>query len=106
VSSATDRTLLADSGALFVWASLAESHGIPGIPEWAEWFLGQLEKHKALVPLVGIGCNPVLVKGNKEQFLAWLSDGLWGGDIHFPAGSGPVHLPSFELRQVFSPAAN
>src|SRR5438445_13170468 len=27
------------SGALFVWASLAEIRGIPGIPEWAEWFL-------------------------------------------------------------------
>jgi hypothetical protein len=106
VSSATDRTLLADSGALFVWASLSEIRGIPGIPEWAEWFLGQLEKHKALVPLVGIGCNPVLVKGNKEQFLAWLSDGLWGGDIHFPAGSGPVQWPSFDLRQVFSPATD
>jgi hypothetical protein len=39
-SSGTDRTLLADSGSLFVWASLAEIHGIPGVPEWAEWFLG------------------------------------------------------------------
>lgn len=106
VSSATDRTLLADSGALFVWASLAEIRGIPGIPEWAEWFLGQLEKHKALVPLVGIGCNPVLVKGNKEQFLSWLSDGVWGGEIHFPAEGGPVHWPSFDLPKVFSPATD
>jgi hypothetical protein len=105
-SSVSDRTLLADSGALFVWASLAEIHGIPGIPEWADWFVGQLQKHKALVPLVGIGCNPALVKGNKEQFLSWLSDGVWGGDIQFPQESGPIYWPSFDLQQVLLPAAD
>jgi hypothetical protein len=105
-SSVTDRTLLADSGGLFVWASIAEIHGIPGIPEWAGWFLGQLEKHKALVPVLGIECSPVLVKGNKEQFLSWLSDGVWGGDIRFPAESGPIHWPSFDLQQVLLPASN
>ena len=105
-SSVTDRTLLADSAALFVWASLAEIHGIPGIPEWADWFLGQLQKHKALVPLVGIGCNPVLAKGNKEQFLSWLSDGVWGGDIQFPQEIGPIHWPSFDLKQVLLPVAD
>jgi hypothetical protein len=104
IPSGTDRTLLADSGAMFVWASIAELHGIPGIPEWAEWFLGQLEKHKALVPVLGIGCSPVLVKGNKEQFLSWLSDGVWGGDFHFPAASGPIHWPRFDLQQVFLPS--
>jgi hypothetical protein len=105
-SSVTDRTLLADSGAMFVWASVAEIHGIPGIPEWAEWFLGQLEKHNALVSVLGIGFSPVLVKGNKEQFLSWLSDGVWGGDIHFPAASGPIHWPSFNLQQVLLPATD
>ena len=84
-SSGTDRTLLADSEALFVWASLAQIHGIPGIPDWAEWFLRELEKHKAVVPMLGLGCNPVLVKGNKEQFLSWISDSLWSGTIRFPA---------------------
>ena len=105
-SAASDRTLLADSGAMFLWSSVAEIHGIPGVPEWAAWFLGRLNKHKALVPLVGIGCNPVLVNGDKEQFLSWLSDGVWGGDIQFPQESGPVRWPSFDLRQVLSPAAD
>ena len=105
-SPVTDRTLLADSEAMFVWASLAETHGIPGIPEWANWFWGQIEKHKALVPLLGIGCSPILVKGNKEQFLSWLSDGVWGGDIHFPTESGPIHWPSFDLRQMVLPATD
>jgi hypothetical protein len=99
--SETDRTLLADSQALFVWASLAQIHGIPGIPDWAEWFLRQLERHKAVVPMLGLGCNPVLVKGNKEQFLSWISDSLWNGTIRFPADSGPIHWPNLDLRQTF-----
>ena len=101
--SGKDRTLLADSEALFVWASLAQIHGIPGIPDWAEWFLRQLEKHKALVPMLGLGCNPVLVKGSKEQFLSWISDSLWNGSICFPADSGPIHWPSLDLRQTLLP---
>ncbi|MGD0466765.1 MAG: hypothetical protein ABSA54_00160 [Terriglobales bacterium] len=99
--SGKDRTLLADSEALFVWSSLAQIHGIPGIPDWAEWFFGQLEKHKAVLPMLGLGCNPVLVKGNKEQFLSWLSDGLWNGTIHFPAENRPIHWPRWDLRQTF-----
>jgi len=99
--SGTDRTLLADSEALFVWASLANIHGIPGIPDWAEWFLGQLEKRKAVVPMLGLGCNPMLVKGNKEQFLSWLSNGLWSGAIRFPTESGLIRWPSFDLGRTF-----
>ena len=44
-------------------------HGIPGIPDWADWFAGELETHRAIMPALGIGCAPVLVKGEKEQFL-------------------------------------
>jgi len=101
--SGTDRTLLADSEALFVWGSLAHIHGIPGVPEWAEWFLGQLEREKAVVPMLGLGCNPVLVKGNKEQFLSWVGDGLWSGAILFPPETGPIHWPSLDLRQTLLP---
>jgi hypothetical protein len=92
-----------DSEALFLWASLAHIHGIPGIPEWADWFHAQLERHKAVIPALGIGCSPVLIKGNKEQFLSWLSDGLWSGSIQLPAETGPIRWPSLDLRRTFFP---
>jgi len=101
-ASGKDRTLLASSGALFVWASLAETYGIPGIPEWAEWFLGQLEKHKALVPVLGIGCSPTLVKGNKEQFPALVA-ACGTAPFAVPRIAGPIHWPSLDLRQTFLP---
>jgi len=38
MSASSGRTLLAGSDKRFVWASIAHIYGIPGIPEWADWF--------------------------------------------------------------------
>jgi hypothetical protein len=99
---ATGRTLLADSRPLFVWSSLAHIHGLPGVPEWADWFYHQLESHKALVPLLGVGCQPVLIQGNKQQFLSWLGKGVQSGDIEFPSETGPIQWGGSKLADVFS----
>jgi hypothetical protein len=56
-----------------------------------------------VIPALGIGCNPVLIKGNKDQFLSWLSDGLWSGSIQLPAETGPIRWPSLDLRRTFFP---
>lgn len=101
-SAATGRTLLADSGPAFVWSSLAHIHGLPGVPQWADWFYRQLESHKVLMPLLGIGCQPVLIKGNKEQFLAWLGKGVRSGELEFPTWTGPIQWKGSTLIDVFS----
>lgn len=98
VSAGSGRTLLASSANRFIWASLAHIHGIPGIPEWANWFAGELEMHKAIIRTLGIGCNPVLVKGEKEQFLDWISWGVESGAIKFPEETGSIHWPSLDLE--------
>ena len=104
VSAGSGRTLLASSENRFIWASLAHIHGIPGVPDWADWFAGELDSHKALVRAIGIGCNPVLVKGEKEQFLDWLSWGVESGAIHFPRETGSIRWPSLSLEDLFLPA--
>ena len=101
VSASSGRTLLASSENRFNWASLAHIHGIPGMPEWAEWFASELNTHRAIVPALGIGCNPVIVKGEKEQFLDWLSWGVESGAIRFREEAGSIHWPSFGLKDVF-----
>lgn len=101
-SAATGRTLLANSDALFVWSSLAHIHGLPGVPQWAEWFYRQLEIRKALMPLLGIGCQPILIKGNKQLFLSWLSKGVRSGQLEFPSQTGPIQWGSSTLADVFS----
>src|SRR5882762_6949778 len=104
-SASSGRTLLASSDNGFIWASLAHIHGIPGIPEWADWFAGELDTHKAIVRALGIGCNPVLIKGEKEQFLDWLSWAVESEAIKFPAETGSIRWPSLSLTDIFLPAS-
>ena len=100
-SATTGRVLLAHSSPHFVWTSLAQIHGLPGVPDWADWFYRQLERSSAIVPLAGIGCDPVLIKGEKAQFLSWLSDGVRSGQLPFPARTGPVEWPNLTLDHIF-----
>jgi len=101
---ARGRTLLAGSGKRFVWASIADIYGIPGIPEWANWFADELDTHRAVIHALGIGCDPVIVKGEKEQFLDWLSWGVESGAIRFPAETGSIRWPSMSLEDIFPQA--
>jgi hypothetical protein len=106
MSSNSGKTLLAGSDKRFVWASIAHLYGIPGVPEWADWFAGELDTHRALTRMLGIGCDPVIVKGEKAQFLDWLSWGVEGGAIDFPEGSGSIHWPSLNLGDIFLPCGS
>ena len=58
----------------------------------------------ALIPALGIGCNPVLVKGEKEQFLDWLSWGVESEAIRIPASTGSIRWTRFNLESLFLPA--
>jgi hypothetical protein len=98
--ASSGRTLLASSDSGFIWASIAQIHGIPGIPDWADWFAGELETHRAMIRVLGIGCAPVLIKGEKEQFLSWLSWGVESEAIRFPAGTGAIHWQSLGLKDI------
>jgi len=101
MSSNSGRTLLAGSDKHFVWASLAHIYGIPGVPEWSDWFADELNTHHALTHALGIGCDPVIVKGEKEQFLDWLSWGVESGAISLPAQTGSIRWPSVNLEDIF-----
>ena len=100
VSAGSGRTLLASSEKAFIWASLAHIHGIPGVPDWAEWFAEKLNTHRAIIPALGIGCDPVIVQGEKEQLLDWLSWGVESEAIRIPAETGSIHWPSLGLKDI------
>jgi hypothetical protein len=74
------------------------------MPGWADWFAGELETYQAIIPALGIGCAPVLIKGEKEQFLDWLSWGVESGAINLPAETGSIRWPSLSLEDLFLPA--
>jgi hypothetical protein len=104
VSASSGHTLLGGSDSRFVWSALAHIHGIPGVPEWADWFASELTSHKAIVRVLGIGCNPVLIKAEKAQFLDCLSWGVESEALKFPAETGSIHWPSLSLADIFLPA--
>src|SRR5246127_435511 len=98
----TGRTILAHSDTTFLWMSLTRIHGLPAVPEWADWFCKRLEAHRSTVPLLGIGCSPVMVRGSKTRFLRWLGQGVQHGLLPFPAASGRIVWPRLGLSDIFT----
>lgn len=91
------RTVLCNGESMFVLNRVARRFGLPVVPGWAPWFMDQLKRRKAIRPLVGLGCSPVLVQGTKQSFLDWISEGLKQGAIHIPEETGSI-------RWNFSPS--
>jgi hypothetical protein len=106
ISANSGRTLLASSDKHFVWTSVAHVFGIPGIPAWAGWFADELKTHRVLTHALGIGCDPVIIKGTKEQFLDWLGWGVESGAIQFPVGAGSIRWPGLSVQELFLPMDN
>jgi hypothetical protein len=102
-SATSGKTLLPGSDSRFIWASIADIYGLPGVPEWTHWFEEELKMHHVVTPALGIGCSPVIVKGEKEQFLDWLSWGVESEAIKFPVENGSTLWPSLSLQDIFEP---
>jgi hypothetical protein len=95
-----ERTILLHDSPQFAWASLAHVHGLPGTADWADWMASELKRLNAVQPLIGIGCNPVLVKGPKGLFMNCISRGLRDGMLQFPDSNGPIRWDRLSLSQL------
>jgi hypothetical protein len=93
-----NRTVVCDGDPVFVLYRVARRFGLPVVPDWAPWFTRELERRKAIQPLLGLGCSPVLVKGNKDRFLGWIGKALKAGSIRIPEGNGAL---SWKLGKNF-----
>lgn len=102
------RTILCDDNPAFILYRIAYRYGLPVVPEWASWFMRELTQRRSISPLLGLGCSPVLIRGNKHTFLKWIGRALRKGLIRVPVGNGSVSwkLPSTFLGTAQSfPAA-
>lgn len=88
------RTILCDDEPAFVLYRVACRYGLPAVPEWAPWFMRELNQRKAVVSLLGFGCSPVLIKGNKQGFLKWIGRALRERTIQVPETNGPISWKS------------
>jgi hypothetical protein len=97
------RTILCDDDPVFVLYRVAYRYGLPAVPEWAPWFMSQLNQRKSITPLLGLGCSPILIKGNKQTFLKWIGRALRERLIRIPQENGSV---SWKLPHPFLEQAN
>lgn len=88
------RTILCDDDPSFVLYRIAVRFGLPALPEWSAWFAQELARRKAIHPLIGLGCSPVVVKGTKKKFLAWIGHALKRGIIDIPDQAAAVTFGS------------
>ena len=72
------------------WATLVSFLGLPAEPSWADQVLGVVEAEERIVPLDGIGCQPVLISATTEEFLEWIGNGLRSQRLSFPQKNGPI----------------
>ncbi len=101
------RTILCDDDPAFVLYRISHRYGLPVVPEWAQWFIRELNQRKAITPLLGLGCSPVLVKGNKHTFIKWIGRALRERLVRIPEENGSISwkLPRTFLESVLSFAA-
>jgi hypothetical protein len=99
------RTILCDDDPVFVLYRVAYRYGLPAAPEWAPWFMRELKERKAIRPLLGLGCSPVLVKGNKETFLKWIGRALRERLIRIPEENGSISWKLPESATYHLPGA-
>lgn len=84
------RTILCDDDPVFVLYRVASRYGLPVVPEWAPWFMRELNQRKTIRPLIGLGCSPALVSGTKATFLKCIGKALREGLIHIPNENGSI----------------
>jgi hypothetical protein len=82
--SGGNRTVLCTDDASFILSRLTIRFGLPVVANWAPWFVQRLEKAKAISPLIGLRCSPVLVRGGKRMFLKWIGQALRRGELQIP----------------------
>ena len=70
------RTIVSAKEPPFIVARLADRFGLPVLPEWSDWMASELERRRAIQPLIGFGCDPVLVTATRKHLLKWIGAGL------------------------------
>ncbi|MDQ2948931.1 MAG: hypothetical protein M3Y27_23810 [Acidobacteriota bacterium] len=89
------RMILWDDNPEFVLYRLAAGLGLPVHPSWATWFRTVLARENRIQQLEGLGCRPLAITGNKNEFLEWIGHGLRLGQIKIPDESSPISWPRF-----------
>jgi hypothetical protein len=82
------------------WATVVSLLGLPADPEWGDVVLGGMRRDKLIRRLDGIGCNPAVVLGAREDLMERISQARKSGLLTFPESNGPILWPRFQMRET------
>jgi hypothetical protein len=86
------------------WATVVSLLGLPADPRWGDVVLGGMRRDKLIRRLDGIGCNPAVVQGTRDDLMERISEARKTGLLTFPASNGPILWPHFNLRDTWAMA--
>jgi hypothetical protein len=84
------------------WATVVTLLGLPGDPRWGNVVLGEMRQDKLIHRLDGIGCNPAVVIGTRENFMKRMGEARSMDLLPFPEKNGPVVWPQFAIRNALA----
>jgi hypothetical protein len=79
------------------WSTVVSLLGLPADPRWGNVVLGEMRKEKLMRRLDGIGCNPAVVIGTREDFMTRMGQARALGLLPFPEKNGPVVWPQYTI---------
>jgi len=71
--------------------------GLPADPRWNGWLLDWLKCENKLLPVQGIGCEPVAIAATRDELFQAVAKGLQEGALCFPKENGPILWPTFRM---------
>ena len=85
------------------WATVVSLLGLPADSRWGDVVLGDMRKEKRIRRLDGIGCDPALMSGTREDLMARMGHAQSFGLLPFPEKNGPILWPQYTMRDALNP---
>jgi hypothetical protein len=87
------------------WAIVVSLLGVPADPRWGETILGGMRRDKLVRRLDGIGCDPAIILGTRQDVMDRIGEALKGGLLALPEKNGPILWPRFDIRESLASAS-
>lgn len=87
------------------WATVVSLLGVPADPRWGETVLGGMRGDKLIRRLDGIGCNPAIILGTRQDLMDRVGEARRAGQLDFPLENGPILWPRFGIRKILEAAS-
>jgi hypothetical protein len=84
------------------WSTVVSMLGLPADPRWGNVVLGEMRQEKLIRRLDGIGCNPAVVIGTREDLMTKMGRARALGLLPFPEKNGPVVWPQYTIQDALA----